>query len=105
MFFDFDRATIKPVSFGELDFVVKVFKENPGLRVEVDGHTDGLGTDAYNMKLSQRRAEAVRGYIVSHGIAPDRLTARGFGKRMPVADNNTDEGRALNRRVELKVLH
>ncbi len=102
--FDTDKATIKPVSYPELDDVVKVFNENSGLRVEVDGHTDSDGSDRHNMGLSQRRAEAVRAYLVGHGIAGDRLTARGFGESMPVASNATAEGKALNRRVELKVL-
>ncbi len=102
--FDTDKATIKSVSYPELDDVVKVFQENPGLRVEVDGHTDSQGSDAHNLDLSQRRAAAVRQYLVSHGIAPDRLEAQGFGESQPIADNNTASGRALNRRVELKVL-
>ena len=102
--FDTDKATIKPVSFPELNDVVTVFNEKPGLRVEVDGHTDSDGSDKHNMNLSHRRAEAVRGYLVGHGIAAERLTARGFGESMPVATNATASGKALNRRVELKVL-
>jgi OOP family OmpA-OmpF porin len=102
--FDTDKATIKPVSYPELDDVVRVFENNPGLSVEVDGHTDSQGSDAHNLGLSQRRAAAVREYIVGHGIAAARLTAKGFGESRPVADNDTAEGRALNRRVELNVL-
>jgi OOP family OmpA-OmpF porin len=102
--FDTDKAVIKPVSYPELDDVVRVFEENPGLHVKVDGHTDSQGSDAHNLDLSQRRAEAIREYLVGHGTAPERLTAQGFGENKPVADNDTAEGRALNRRVELKVL-
>ncbi|HUL11121.1 MAG TPA: OmpA family protein, partial [Methylococcaceae bacterium] len=102
--FDNDKAVIKPVSYPELDDVVKVFEENPGLRVEVDGHTDSRGSDAHNLDLSQRRAAAVRQYLVGHGVAPERLEAQGFGESKPVADNDTAQGMALNRRVELNVL-
>jgi OOP family OmpA-OmpF porin len=72
--------------------------------VEVDGHTDSRGSDAHNLDLSQRRAAAVRQYLVGHGIAPERLEAQGFGESKPVADNDTAHGMALNRRVELNVL-
>lgn len=75
--FDPDKATIKPVSYCELDDVVKVFDENPGLRVEVDRHTDSDGSDAHNLNLSKRRAEAVREYLVRHGIEAERLKAPG----------------------------
>lgn len=102
--FDTDKAIIKPVSYPELDDVVKVFEANPGLRVEVDGHTDSRGSDAHNLDLSQRRAAAVREYLIGHGIAPERLESRGFGESKPIADNDTPEGMALNRRVELNVL-
>ncbi len=102
--FDTDKAIIKPVSYSELDDVVKVFEDNPGLRVEVDGHTDSDASDAHNLDLSRRRAEAVRAYLVGHGIAADRLSARGFGESQPIATNATPEGKALNRRVELKVI-
>ncbi|QSA97785.1 OmpA family protein [Methylococcus sp. EFPC2] len=102
--FDTDKATIKPVSYPELDDAARVFEVNPGLRVEVDGHTDSRASEAHNLDLSQRRAEAVRDYFIRHGVAPNRLTAQGFGESRPVADNDTDEGRALNRRVELKVI-
>jgi outer membrane protein OmpA-like peptidoglycan-associated protein len=71
------------------------------VNIEVAGHTDSRGSDAYNIKLSQRRAEAVRDYLISKGIAADRLSAKGYGESQPVADNATDEGRFKNRRVEL----
>ncbi len=102
--FDVDKSTIKPVSFPILDETVHVFKKNPGVRVEIDGHTDSDGSDEHNLGLSQRRAEAVRQYLVGHGVAADRLTSKGFGESKPVASNETAEGKALNRRVELNVL-
>lgn len=72
--------------------------------MEVQGHTDSTGTAAYNLKLSQERADAVRDYLVNHGVPPDELTARGYGLTMPIADNKTAAGRAQNRRVVLQVL-
>jgi OOP family OmpA-OmpF porin len=102
--FDTDKAIIKPISYPELEGVVRVFKENPRLRVEVDGHTDSQGSAAHNLGLSQRRAAAVREFIISRGVAADRLTTQGFGLTKPIADNATAEGRALNRRVELRVI-
>jgi outer membrane protein OmpA-like peptidoglycan-associated protein len=76
---------------------------HPGLRLEVDGYTDSIGSDAYNMKLSDERADAVRGYLTGQGIASDNVTAKGFGKENPVATNDTPAGRQQNRRVELVV--
>lgn len=78
-------------------------KGEPDIRVEVAGHTDGVGSDAYNQKLSERRAQAVVDYLVSIGVDPKRLKAVGYGKKQPVASNDTEEGRAKNRRVELQV--
>jgi len=74
------------------------------MRVSIEGHTDNVGGESANMRLSQKRAEAVRDYLVSQGIASDRMTDKGFGKADPVASNETADGRAQNRRVELKVL-
>ncbi|MDQ1335506.1 MAG: hypothetical protein QG552_2456 [Thermodesulfobacteriota bacterium] len=99
--FDFDKSNIKPQFHGLLDEVVAVFKQNPGLRTRIEGHTDNVGTAAYNKKLSLRRANSVMGYLVKKGIAKDRLTIEGFGFTRPVAPNDTKEGRALNRRVQL----
>jgi len=99
--FDFDKSNIKPQFFYFLDEAAAVFAQNPNLNVRIEGHTDNIGTAAYNMKLSLRRANAVVDYLVKKGIAKDRLTAEGFGFTRPVATNDTKEGRALNRRVEL----
>ncbi len=99
--FDFDKYNIKPEYYGFLDDATKVFEMNPSMRVEVQGNTDNIGTKKYNKKLSMERANAVLQYLVKKGIAQSRLTARGFGFSRPVATNDTAEGRALNRRVEL----
>lgn len=99
--FQFDKQEIEPDSYPLLDRVVKVLLNNVLVRVEIQGHTDNMGTHAYNEKLSKGRADAVMNYLISHGIAADRLTTRGFGLTQPVASNEDAEGRAKNRRVEL----
>lgn len=98
--FDVNKAIIKPESMGTLNGIVQILKDNPELKFEVGGHTDSDGDDALNLKLSQLRAEAVRGQLIAMGIAATRLTAKGFGKTKPIADNKTFEGKANNRRVE-----
>jgi OOP family OmpA-OmpF porin len=103
--FDFDKWNIKPQYYSSLDHVVMILKENPGLRVEVQGHTDSIGSDAYNQGLSEKRAMAVMKYLTGKGIAEDRLTAVGYGESKPITSNETDEGRARNRRVQLKPLY
>lgn len=100
VFFDFDKATIKPESAGTLTKAAALIAATKG-PVEIQGHTDAVGADAYNQKLSEARAAAVKTWLAGHGIAADRLTSHGYGKTMPVADNATDAGRAKNRRVEL----
>jgi outer membrane protein OmpA-like peptidoglycan-associated protein len=102
--FDFDKSTIRPDSRPVLDEAVDVLKENPNVRISVEGHTDGVGSDLYNEKLSVRRAEAVFRYLVNNGIAPERMEVIGYGESRPVASNDTDSGRAQNRRVELHVV-
>jgi OOP family OmpA-OmpF porin len=102
--FDLGKATIRPESFPVLDEVVPVLRRNPGLRVEVQGHSDSTGSTPFNERLSGMRARAVMAYLVSKGVAPGRLTAKGFGALRPAASNDTVEGRAKNRRVELKPL-
>jgi OOP family OmpA-OmpF porin len=99
--FDFDKSNIKPQYYRFLDDAAKVFEMNPSIKVEVQGNTDNIGTAKYNMGLSLRRANAVMQYLINKGVAQSRLNARGFGFSRPVATNDTDEGRALNRRVEL----
>ena len=103
-FFDFDKSVLKPEGKAKLDDLVGKVK---GINLEVIiavGHTDSVGTDAYNQKLSVRRAEAVKAYLVSKGIEKNRVYTEGKGEKQPVADNKTAEGRAKNRRVEIEVV-
>ncbi|WP_462269826.1 OmpA family protein [Desulfobacter sp.] len=99
--FDFDKDTIKPEAFAQLDAICEILKKNPAMSVELQGHTDNIGSKKYNMDLSQRRANSVANYIVDKGIARNRLATTGFGFDKPVALNSTDYGRSLNRRVEI----
>ena len=99
--FDFDKASLRPQAYAKLDAAAESLKEWGDGKVEVAGHTDSRGSDAYNMDLSLRRAETVRDYLVTKGIPSDRLVVKGYGESQPVADNATDEGRFQNRRVEL----
>lgn len=102
--FDFNRAEIRPDAAIILDEAARLLNQEPGARVRVEGHTDWIGTEDYNQTLSERRAEAVKTYLVDHGVSVDRLSTVGYGESNPIATNETQEGRALNRRVELKVL-
>jgi outer membrane protein OmpA-like peptidoglycan-associated protein len=88
----------------ELDKLVKLMTTNAAMRIEVGGHTDNVGGDADNQKLSEQRANAVRTFLLEHGIAAERVVAKGYGESKPVAGNDTDEGRAKNRRTEVTVL-
>jgi len=103
VFFDFDKFDLRNESFVELDRVVELLKENPGIEIEMSAHTDSKGADDYNFRLSDNRAKSVREYIVSRGIAENRIVSKGYGKTNPVSTNETDEGRQLNRRVEFKI--
>jgi OOP family OmpA-OmpF porin len=103
-FFDFDKSVLKPEAKSKLDDLIS---KTGGINLEVIiavGHTDSIGTDAYNQKLSVRRAEAVKAYLVSKGLEKNRVYTEGKGKKQPVADNKTAEGRAKNRRVEMEVV-
>ena len=104
MFYDFDKATLRPESAKELDALVELLDENPGLRIELGSHTDDRGADDYNHKLSEARASSVVVYLVGKGIAQDRLVARGYGETSSITANDTEEGRQQNRRTEFKVL-
>jgi outer membrane protein OmpA-like peptidoglycan-associated protein len=103
--FAFDSADILPVSHGLMGEIAAVLKENEQIEVvQIEGHTDISGKADYNRKLSQRRAESVRDFLVKYGIAGKRLVCRGFGPDRPIADNATDEGKEKNRRVEFNIV-
>ncbi|MBC6696876.1 OmpA family protein [Hymenobacter puniceus] len=104
IFFDFDKATLRKESTGELERLQKLLTETPALRLEISGHTDNVGNAAYNKDLSQRRAKAVVDYLVAKGVTKDRLTFAGYGDTQPVASNTTKAGRQQNRRTEFKVI-
>ena len=99
--FDFNKAALKPESDSVLTRALGMLQANAATPVEVQGHTDNVGGDAANVKLSQARADTVKSWFVAHGIPAARLTAKGYGRGQPVADNATPEGRAKNRRVVL----
>ena len=101
--FEFDKATLTVNAKTILDGVADSLSAAPGINVEIGGHTDSRGSDAYNEKLSERRSESVMQYLIGRGIGSERMSAHGYGESNPVADNETDEGRELNRRVELKI--
>jgi OOP family OmpA-OmpF porin len=103
VFFDTNKATIKPVSFALLNDVARALADNPKIKVEVQGHTDSQGNDAFNLKLSQKRAESVRAYVGGRGISKDRMVPKGYGEDVPIADNRTADGRGQNRRVEFVI--
>ena len=103
VFFDFDKVELKPESYVELDKLADYLRTNK-IRIEIGGHTDDQGSDDYNDRLSENRAKSVYDYLVNKGIPADRLQYKGYGKRVPIADNATDEGRAINRRTEFKII-
>lgn len=102
--FDFDKAVIKPEFVPVLDVATQILKDQPDLKVTIEGHTCNIGTEVYNQKLSERRAKAVHDYLVKNGVNSANLTTVGHGEMQPMADNNTKSGRELNRRVEFKVM-
>lgn len=104
VFFDFDKSILKPESFPELNRIVEMMKERSEMQIEVSGHTDSMGPEWYNQSLSQRRAKAVVTYLEGKGINAGRLKVEYFGESKPIDNNETDEGRSKNRRVEFKIL-
>lgn len=105
IYYDFDKATLKDESRSELDKLVIILKDNPNLKVEISSHTDSRGNDAYNMDLSQRRAQSVVDFLVVNGIKKDRLIAKGYGKNRPIIkDAKTEEDHALNRRTSFSII-
>ncbi len=102
--FDFDRDTLRPESFPILNRAAERLRQCGSERLQVEGHTDSIGSDAYNQDLSERRARTVRDYLVSRGVAGSRITSAGFGESRPIASNDNPDGRFLNRRVEVRFL-
>ena len=101
--FDFDKYTLKPGAREKLAKVSGILLAYPGLKIQVEGHTDSVGTDEYNQRLSEQRADSVRDYLVQQGVPQSTVSAVGFGKEGPVASNDTASGRQQNRRVEMVV--
>ncbi|MFM8349077.1 MAG: OmpA family protein, partial [Bacteroidota bacterium] len=104
IFFEYNKATLSSDSYHELENLFSLLKESPTIRMEISGHTDGKGSAAGNLSLSQERANSVVAWLVGKGISPDRLVAKGYGLTRPVAGNDTEEGRKQNRRTEFEIL-
>jgi outer membrane protein OmpA-like peptidoglycan-associated protein len=104
LIFDMGRAAIKPESFQELDQLVAFMKTNPKIEIQLEGHTDNVGNPKANLQLSQDRVEAVKKYLVKQGIAKDRVQTKAFGGTQPLSTESTEAARALNRRVEMRIL-
>ena len=102
--FDFNKATLKPAGKAILDNDVKLLADDKTLDVSIDGHCDIVGSDEYNQKLSEARAKAVFDYLVSKGIAADRMKTAGYGRSRPIVPNDTEANRAKNRRVEINII-
>lgn len=104
VYFEFNKANLLPASYESLNKLVKLLKENPNLKIKIDAHTDNIGTVKSNRQLSNVRAEAVKRHLTNSGIGTERILTEGFGEERPIADNNTEYGRAMNRRVEVTLL-
>jgi outer membrane protein OmpA-like peptidoglycan-associated protein len=103
--FAFDKATLSPEAFRNVDKLADFLRKHPNRSVLIEGHTDSVGSDEYNLNLSEKRADAVKNALVAKGVGEERITPKGYGKKYPVASNNTSDGRQLNRRVEVVVLN
>ena len=104
VYFETGKSNLKPNSFKALDDLVEILKIKTTMAIEIQGHTDNVGKEEDNLKLSQERANEVRKYLITKGIAETRVSAKGYGQTMPVADNGTETGKAKNRRTSLKVI-
>lgn len=102
--FDTDKASLRPDSYPQLAELLAYLQHHDNMRIEIAGHTDNTGTASHNLQLSQNRANTIKQYLISKGIPAARLLAKGYGATMPVADNDSEEGRQLNRRTEVRVL-
>ncbi len=104
VYFNTDKATLRERSYDALDDLLAAMRTNPDMKVEIAGHTDDRASQSYNKDLSQRRAQAVRDYLLEKGIREKRVRAKGYGESQPVASNDTEQGRQKNRRVEVRIL-
>jgi outer membrane protein OmpA-like peptidoglycan-associated protein len=104
IFFETNEFRLKPESTQELERLVRMMRENPGIQIEISGHTDNVGSEALNQRLSENRAKAVYDFLISRGIDANRLRYAGYGMSRPIAPNTTEEGRAQNRRTEIQIL-
>ena len=104
IFFETASADLLPPSVPELTKVLDIMKKNPNMRIRINGHTDNVGTEADNLKLSENRANSVRNYLIEQGIDGTRITTKGFGESKPIDVNTTESGRANNRRTEIEIL-
>ena len=101
--FDHNSSVLTPSSYAELDKLVKLMQDNPSMQIELSAHTDDVGSEQYNMRLSQQRGESVRKYLIRKGVDAKRIIAKGYGKNKPLVPNDSDENRAINRRVEFTI--
>jgi outer membrane protein OmpA-like peptidoglycan-associated protein len=104
VFFETDQYDLKPASKVELNKLINFLDQNPAVKIEVEGHTDNQGNSAHNKTLSDNRAKAVYSYLIDNGIAADRLKYKGFGADMPISSNDTEKGRANNRRTSVRII-
>ena len=101
--FDHNSFVLTPSSYAELDKLVKLMQDNPSMYIELSAHTDDVGSEQYNLRLSQQRGESARKYLIRKGVAAKRIIAKGYGKSKPLVPNDSDENRAINRRVEFTI--
>ncbi len=104
VFFDLDKYNLKKSSFTELDRLFNLLVEFKDLKIEISGHTDNLGSEVYNELLSQKRADAVKNYLINKGISDQRIISIGYGQTLPVSSNSDELGRSQNRRTEFKII-
>ena len=102
IFFDYNKHTLKEESFPELNRIAKMLNENQKIKIIITGHTDNIGSNSYNKKLSKERSQSVMDYLISKGVSKNRLSYVGFGETKPVADNSTEDGRRKNRRGRIR---
>ena len=104
IYFEFDKATLLPSSHNELGKLVDLMLDNKSLIIEIGGHTDNVGNESYNLTLSNERALSVKNYLIEKGVEPLRVQHKGYGKSKPITNNDNDEGRQINRRVEFVIM-